>query len=75
MDSVGASGDCNEIPSRQNSKKPAVEAPPKLQIREKNKRKLLFYFETYVNIGESELNTVAKRRQQWKDICKTHRVK
>ena len=34
MDSVGASGDCNEIPSRENSKKPALEAPPKLQIKE-----------------------------------------
>lgn len=33
MDSVGASGDCNEIPSRENSKKPALEAPPKLQIK------------------------------------------
>lgn len=74
MDSVGASGDCNEIPSRENSKKPALEAPPKLQIKEYT-RKLLFYFETYVNIGNRELNTVAKRRQQWKDICKTHRVK
>lgn len=74
MDSVGASGDCNEIPSRENSKKPALESPSKLQIKEYT-RKLLFYFETYVNIGNSELNTVAKRRQQWKDICKTHRVK
>lgn len=33
MDSVGASGDRNAISSREKSRKPAVEVPPKLQIK------------------------------------------